>query len=44
MRFFNQQRTRFNAFRPEEAFPKLTPRELEVLERIAQGKMNREIA
>ncbi len=44
MRFFNEQEASFRASLPEEAFPELTPRELEVLELIAQGAKNREIA
>jgi DNA-binding NarL/FixJ family response regulator len=44
MRFFNEQTARFKASRPEEAFPGLTPRELEVLELIAQGDKNGDIA
>lgn len=44
MRFFKEQEVRFKASLPEEAFPELTPRELEVLELIAQGDKNREIA
>jgi DNA-binding NarL/FixJ family response regulator len=44
MRFFSEQSARFKASLPEETFPELTPRELEVLELIAQGDKNREIA
>jgi DNA-binding NarL/FixJ family response regulator len=44
MRFFNKQEYHFKASLPEEAFPELTPRELEVLELIAQGDRNKEIA
>lgn len=44
MRFFNEQEAHFRAALPEEAFPELTPRELEVLELIAEGDKNREIA
>lgn len=44
MRFFNEQNIRFKSLRPEEAFPELTPRELEVLTLIAQGDKNNEIA
>lgn len=44
MRFFNEQEAQFRATLPEEAFPELTPRELEVLELIAEGDKNREIA
>jgi DNA-binding NarL/FixJ family response regulator len=44
MRFFNEQETRFKAAMPEEAFPELTPREIEVLELIAQGDKNRDIS
>jgi DNA-binding NarL/FixJ family response regulator len=44
MRFFSEQNARFKASLPKEAFPELTPRELEVLELIAKGDKNREIA
>lgn len=44
MRFFTEQEARFKASLPREAFPELTPRELEVLELIAQGDNNSEIA
>jgi DNA-binding NarL/FixJ family response regulator len=44
MRFFNEQESQFRAALPEDAFPELTPRELEVLELIAEGDKNREIA
>lgn len=44
MRFFSEQESRFRAALPEEAFPELTPRELQVLELIAEGNKNREIA
>lgn len=44
MRFFNEQGARFKASLPEEAFPELTPRELEVLELIARGDKNSAIA
>jgi DNA-binding NarL/FixJ family response regulator len=44
MRFFNEQNVRFKALQPEEAFPELTPRELEVLTLIAHGDKNNEIA
>ncbi len=44
MRFFSQGRAEFQGSLPEDAFPELTPRELEVLELIAQGDQNRQIA
>ena len=44
MRFFEEQEVNLKASLPEEAFPELTPRELEVLELIAQGDKNNEIA
>jgi len=44
MRFFNETNARFKTSQPEDAFPELTPRELEVLELIAQGCKNSEIA
>lgn len=44
MRFFNEQEAHFKASLPEEAFPELTPRELEVLELIGQGDKNSDIA
>jgi DNA-binding NarL/FixJ family response regulator len=44
MRFFKEQEAHFKASLPEEAFPELTRRELEVLELIARGDKNREIA
>jgi DNA-binding NarL/FixJ family response regulator len=44
MRFFNEQDAQFKAALPEEAFPELTPREIEVLELIAQGAKNSKIA
>lgn len=44
MRFFNEGNALFKTIQPEEAFPELTPRELEVLELIAQGDKNSEIA
>lgn len=44
MSFFNTQGPKIKAAVPEEAFPDLTPRELEVLELIAQGASNSQIA
>lgn len=44
MRFFNEQGARIKASLPEEAFPELTSRELEVLELIARGDKNSAIA
>lgn len=44
MRFFNEQGAHFKTILPEEAFPELTRRELEVLELIAQGDKNSAIA
>lgn len=44
MRFFAEHATEFKGFMPEDAFPELTPRELEVLKLIAQGNKNSEIA
>jgi DNA-binding NarL/FixJ family response regulator len=44
MRFFDEQVVEIKTSLPEEAFPELTPRELEVLELIAQGDKNNEIA
>lgn len=44
MRFFAEQWTEFRESVPEDAFPELTPRELEVLKLIAQGNKNNEIA
>lgn len=44
LRFFNEQESSFKASLPEEAFPELTPRELEVLGLIAQGDNNSDIA
>jgi DNA-binding NarL/FixJ family response regulator len=44
MRFFDQQQIDFRAVHPEDAFPELTPRELEVLELIAGGDQNATIA
>jgi DNA-binding NarL/FixJ family response regulator len=44
MRFFSEHSARFKTSRREEAFPELTPRELEVLELIAQGDKNSQIA
>jgi DNA-binding NarL/FixJ family response regulator len=44
MRFFAEQGTEIKDSVPEDTFPELTPRELEVLKLIAQGKRNNEIA
>lgn len=44
MNFFQTLETGSKPSLPEEAFPELTPRELEVLELIAQGANNRQIA
>jgi DNA-binding NarL/FixJ family response regulator len=44
MRFFREQGADIKASLPEDAFPELTPRELEVLELIAQGDNNSQIA
>jgi DNA-binding NarL/FixJ family response regulator len=44
MRFFNEYGERFEASLPEDSFPELTPRELEVLELIAEGHKNSQIA
>ena len=44
MHFFNQQGQQFESSLHEDAFPELTPRELEVLELIAGGNKNSEIA
>jgi DNA-binding NarL/FixJ family response regulator len=44
MRFFNEYGGRFEASLPEDSFPELTPRELEVLELIAEGHKNSQIA
>ncbi len=44
MRFFSEQGERFESSLPEDAFPELTPRELEVLELIAEGYKNSQIA
>jgi DNA-binding NarL/FixJ family response regulator len=44
MRFFDEQGERFETSLPEDAFPELTPRELEVLELIAAGDKNSQIA
>lgn len=42
--FFQNIEADFNASLPEDAFPELTPRELDVLELIAQGANNSRIA
>jgi DNA-binding NarL/FixJ family response regulator len=42
--FFQSLEADFVTIQPREAFPKLTPRELEVLELIAQGDKNNQIA
>jgi DNA-binding NarL/FixJ family response regulator len=44
MRFFDEQRIGISVSLPEDAFPELTPRELEVLELIAHGDKNASIA
>lgn len=44
MRFFSEHGETFRASLPEEAFPELTPREIEVLALIAQGENNRQIS
>jgi DNA-binding NarL/FixJ family response regulator len=44
MSFFNYQGAKIKSSLPEEAFPELTPRELEVLDLIAQGANNTQIA
>lgn len=44
MHFFHAKGTEFKSLLPEEAFPDLTPRELEVLELIARGESNSRIA
>ncbi len=44
MSFFDKQGPKIKSALPEEAFPELTPRELEVLELIAQGANNSQIA
>jgi DNA-binding NarL/FixJ family response regulator len=44
MRYFSEQGADVKAYLPEEAFPELTPRELEVLGLIAQGDNNSQIA
>lgn len=44
MRFFEEQVVETKSSLPEGAFPQLTPRELEVLELIAEGDKNNEIA
>jgi DNA-binding NarL/FixJ family response regulator len=44
MNFFNTTGPKFRSELPQEAFPELTPRELEVLELIAQGASNNQIA
>lgn len=44
MRFFAEHGTEIRDSVPEDAFPELTPRELEVLKLIAQGNRNNEIA
>ena len=44
MRFFDEQAPHFKASLPKDAFPELTPRELEVLGLIAQGANNSQIA
>jgi DNA-binding NarL/FixJ family response regulator len=44
MRFFNEQGERFEDSLPGDSFQELTPRELEVLELIAEGYKNSQIA
>ena len=44
MNFFQIFEANFKSLPAEEAFPELTPRELEVLELIAKGANNRQIA
>jgi DNA-binding NarL/FixJ family response regulator len=44
MGFFNTQGPKIKSVMPEEAFPELTPRELEVLELVARGASNSQIA
>lgn len=44
MGFFNDQGAKIKSVLPEEVFPDLTPRELEVLELIAEGANNTQIA
>jgi DNA-binding NarL/FixJ family response regulator len=44
MSFFDSQGPKFKSALPAEAFPELTPRELEVLDLIAQGSNNSHIA
>jgi DNA-binding NarL/FixJ family response regulator len=44
MRFFAEHGTKIRNSMPEDAFPELTPRELEVLRMVAQAKRNNEIA
>jgi DNA-binding NarL/FixJ family response regulator len=44
MRYFSEQGAALKTSLPEEAFPELTPRELEVLELIAKGDNNSQIA
>lgn len=44
MNFFDRKGSEFKSLLPEEAFPELTPRELEVLELVAQGANNNTIA
>lgn len=44
MNFFDRKGSEFKSLLPEEAFPELTSRELEVLELVAQGANNNKIA